>query len=123
MKLWVGGTPVPKQSFRKTKNGNYIDPRVTAWEELIAYKTREAINLSGFEPIRHPVPVKVYLCFCLPTRRRVDLDNLSKAVLDGLKGVAFDDDDQVADLHITKQYVAKDHAGVTIIFGGVYETF
>ena len=33
-----------------------------------------------------------------------DLDNIAKAVLDGLNGLAFDDDKQVVSLKVSKRY-------------------
>lgn len=38
-----------------------------------------------------------------------DLDNLVKAILDALNGVAWHDDAQVVELHISKQYVRSPH--------------
>ncbi|MFP6591226.1 MAG: RusA family crossover junction endodeoxyribonuclease [Candidatus Latescibacterota bacterium] len=46
--------------------------------------------------------VRVVLRLFVPDRRRCDLDNCAKAVLDGLSGIAFVDDSQVADLHVTR---------------------
>ena len=38
-----------------------------------------------------------------------DLDNLVKAVLDGLNGIAWHDDAQIVELHISKKYVQSPH--------------
>ena len=43
----------------------------------------------------------------LPTSRP-DLDNYCKAIMDGLNGVAYEDDSQVVDLRVVKQYARKD---------------
>jgi crossover junction endodeoxyribonuclease RusA len=51
--------------------------------------------------------------FYLPDRRRRDLDNLSKAVLDACNGVVWEDDQQVTQLHITKQF-DRDETGITV---------
>lgn len=38
---------------------------------------------------------------CVTSRRnRPDLDNAAKSILDGLNGVAWDDDRQVSELHV-----------------------
>jgi crossover junction endodeoxyribonuclease RusA len=37
-----------------------------------------------------------------PDRRRRDLDNLAKAVLDGMNGVLYDDDSQIDNLIIRR---------------------
>nr|DAE17478.1 MAG TPA: Endodeoxyribonuclease RusA [Siphoviridae sp. ctoRD1] len=44
-----------------------------------------------------------------------DIDNIQKAVLDGLNGVAYDDDSQVVDVHCRKVYT--DESG---LIAGVY---
>ncbi len=46
--------------------------------------------------------------------KRPDVDNLAKAVLDGLNGVAFKDDSHVVSLHITKAYSEYDHIDVSV---------
>lgn len=96
IRLFIPGDPIPKQSFRYSHTGGYTDPRVTAWQSSIQYHAeKEGVTLAT-------KPVKVILLFLLKDRRRRDLDNLSKAVLDALNGVAWKDDTQVVDLHILK---------------------
>ena len=105
--FFVSGQPVPKQSFRKTTTGGYTDPKVTAWQDTVGYKAKEIIKA----PLKGKVRVKMF--FYLADNRVVDLDNLSKAVLDGLKGIAFGDDCMVTRLLLTKE-VRKDNPGVLI---------
>ena len=107
IRLFVPGDPVPKQSFRYSRTGGYTDPRVTAWQSAIQYHAeKENITLTK-------KPVKVRLLFLLKDRRRRDLDNLSKAVLDALNGMAWKDDTQVTDLHIQK-VITRETPGVWI---------
>jgi Holliday junction resolvase RusA-like endonuclease len=40
-------------------------------------------------------------------RRRVDIDNVAKACLDSLNGIAYLDDSQVVDLHAHKAVAAE----------------
>ena len=40
-------------------------------------------------------------------RRRMDVDNVAKSVLDGLNGVAYEDDDQVIELLVRKHKVTR----------------
>lgn len=102
--IFVEGEPVPKQSFRYTKNGGgFTDPRMKHWQTLVAYKAKEA--MQGKEPIIGETSVR--LIFTLSNRRRVDLDNLSKGTMDGLRGIVIDDDSQVVNLHIVK-HIKKD---------------
>lgn len=42
------------------------------------------------------------------TQHNGDIDNVAKSILDGLNGVAYDDDTIIYNLHITKYYVSSD---------------
>ena len=107
--FYVEGKPVPKQSYRHSKNGGYTSPRVKAWQEHVAWiaqsEMRGEPTLTG--------DLAVSMTFSLHDRRRRDLDNLSKGVLDAMNGIVFDDDRQVVDLHLRKQY-SKEHPGVFV---------
>jgi Holliday junction resolvase RusA-like endonuclease len=54
--------------------------------------------------IKRPDEVEVILSISITESRykEVDVDNLAKTVLDGLKGIAFDDDSQVSSLICSK---------------------
>jgi len=110
--FYVTGDPVPKQSFRLVekrsgKTHGYADQRVTAWQNAIGYEAIQYFHelLTG--------KLKVKLRFYLSNNRVVDLDNLTKCVLDGLKGIAFKDDNQVFQMELSKS-VDKDNPGVYI---------
>lgn len=110
--FFVDGEPVPKQSFRVVekrggKTHGYADPRVTAWQNIIGTLASQQFDNLLTEKL------KVTLRFYLSNKRVVDLDNLSKCVLDGLKGIAFKDDNQVYELILSKS-VDKDNPGVYI---------
>jgi len=36
--------------------------------------------------------------------KKPDLDNVAKAVIDGMNGIIFKDDSQITSLHVTKVY-------------------
>ena len=40
-------------------------------------------------------------------KRRLDADNIAKSILDGLTGVAYEDDDQVVELLVKKHKVKR----------------
>jgi Holliday junction resolvase RusA-like endonuclease len=112
----VPGIPVAKQSTRFTTKGKrphaYPDKNVEDWQTTVGQYAMVARTDHSWAMTRKPVAVK--LIFRLPDRRKRDIDNLEKCVLDGLKGVLFEDDDQV--VQVTKRKVInKDHPGVTII--------
>ena len=101
----VEGDAKPKQSYKHSKHGGYTPAPVKEWQHLVAWKAREArLANPGFEPFMNGDKVQVSVHFDLTHHRRVDLDNLSKAVLDGLNEVLWDDDRCVVDLHLTKSH-------------------
>ncbi len=77
---------------------------------MVAASAMIAKNENQVEIIDGPVTVAID--FYLGNRRRIDLDNLSKAVLDGLKGVIFVDDQQVIGLYLRK-FIKKNAAGLS----------
>lgn len=50
----------------------------------------------------------------LAWRTRPDLDNLAKAVLDSLQGIAFDDDGQLDSIVLKKSFDTYDHVDITL---------
>lgn len=115
--IHIEGEPVPKQSFRYTKNGGgFTDPRMKRWQTLVGYKAKEA--MQGREPLSGDASVR--MIFTLSNRRRVDLDNLSKGTMDGLRGIVFGDDSQVVNLHIVKLLKVSGPESVAGVFVAVY---
>ena len=86
----IWGNPLPKQSFRKGKN-NYTLARIKAWQDTVGWVAKEAmIGHDIFEGA-----LSVTITFIRGDKRRVDLDNLSKAVLDGCNKIVWKDDVQI----------------------------
>lgn len=110
IKFTVQGVPVSKQSFRVANGHGYRDPRVSAWQERVGWAAREA--MQGRAPLTGEVIVWLY--FRLPTRRRVDGDNLSKGCLDAMNGIVWRDDRQAMELHVYK-YDGSNDPGVTVV--------
>lgn len=112
MRFWVPGKPQAKQRPRVGKGGRIYTPRETAeYEAHVAHCWR----LADGESIPRDTAVRVEILVSkdkvevvvepVPDRRhtaRADLDNIAKSVLDGLNGVAFDDDRQVAELLVVR---------------------
>ena len=123
--------PVPKGRPRFTRFGKPYTPKKTAdYERIVAdtYRTTPNANYFGDNE-----PLKVSLIFCMPIpksypkkrrewilkgyesyTKKPDCDNLAKAVLDALNGVAFEDDSQIVELHIRKEYAEQPHVWVSI---------
>lgn len=117
----VPGTPVAKGRPRISTRGGFAraftPAKTVAYEGLIALAAQDA--MKGAAPYVGPVSVTVTATFPIPaswSRKkqatalwhtgRPDGDNLLKAVGDGLNGVAFKDDSQVASARIVKRYGA-----------------
>lgn len=116
----VPGTPVPKGRPRFTRQGRTYTPAKTkSYEEQIAILGKAAMN--GLEPLKTPVAVLVTVFFPIPASysakrreaclaglekhtKRPDLDNVVKAITDGMNGVVYDDDCQIVRIVAKKDY-------------------
>jgi len=114
----VCGDPVAKQSFKldRSRRFGYTPERVQAWQWQVKAAALEAAG-AGWAMCYGPVAVM--LCFRLRTWRRADVDNLSKCVLDALKGALFQDDDQVCFLAASKSGGHGEQAGVDVALRAV----
>lgn len=106
----VPGLPVPKQSFRLGKRGGYTPQRIADWQNLV--RGEAVCAMIGTEQLSGELSVSID--FYLPDRRRRDLDNLSKAVLDACNGIVWDDDQQIVVLRLSKSYTSPEY-GITVI--------
>ena len=94
----IPGKPQPKQRPRSDGRGNFYTPSATrAYEKVVAYSAR---NGGVRKQIEGPVRMKVAIYW--PDRRRRDLTNAVKSIEDGLNGIAYEDDSQIAELVVTK---------------------
>jgi crossover junction endodeoxyribonuclease RusA len=66
------------------------------------YKQIAATLLGRIQPQNRKGDKRVIIMAFPPDKRRRDIDNIEKALLDTLKGVAYDDDFQIADKRITR---------------------
>ena len=92
----IPGDPRPKGRPR-FGNGFVHTPRETQRAE---HTVKAHARNAGARPMLGPVSVE--LRFWRATKRRCDVDNLAKLVCDALNGIAWRDDDQIADLRATK---------------------
>jgi Holliday junction resolvase RusA-like endonuclease len=119
IRLTIPGPPQGKGRARFGNGRAYTPAKTVAYEKQIAAAAREAMH--GREPLDGPVHVVVNAFFAVPKswskKRRADAmqrlawhtgkpdgDNIAKAVCDGLNGITWADDCQVAFLKVTKQY-------------------
>ena len=111
--LVIYGKPVGKgrPRFGRTKSGapvTYTPEKTKQYEQEIS--TTAQCAMFGKMMMEGPVKVGIHAFFHHKTKTgfhasRPDLDNVVKAVLDGLNGVVFKDDAAVAKISASKQYV------------------
>lgn len=110
--LWVPGEPVPKGRPRLARGGRtYTPKRTLKWEACIASGAKAWLAAGG-KPFDGPVVLTAW--FSMPTRRRADVDNLAKCVMDALNDIVYADDSQVELLVCGRRY-DKARPGVRII--------
>lgn len=87
--LWISGKPVPKGRPRFSKFGGVYTPKTTSdYEKRIAQAWREKYGDKQVEPLNLRIHVDVYL----KRYTTSDVDNFLKIAMDGLQGVAFEND-------------------------------
>lgn len=101
--------PQPKQRPRVANGHAYTPTKTREYENHVAWLAR--IAMGERPPMTAAVGVR--MDFQRTDRRRVDLDNMAKAVMDAINGVCFVDDWQVEDLHATLERGAAE-SGVRV---------
>lgn len=100
-KITIPGRPVPKGRPRLGVRGRtayvYTPPETKEYEKIVGWVAKSL----GCRPVEGPVSVALDIYI----RRRMDVDNVAKSVLDGLNGIAYEDDDQVVELLVRKHRV------------------
>lgn len=111
----ITGEPRSKQRARVTQRGTYTPTQTKQAEQVIAYSYKQ-LRVPSFQ---HQVIVTID--FYNGNRRRRDIDNMAKLVLDALNGVAYADDYQVVGLNLRKIYTTPEHARTVIALTEVIE--
>jgi len=130
----IPGEPVAKGRPRSFVRGGHVahyTPEKTArYENLVKLAAQQA--MAGRLPLEGAVYLVVRASMGIPVswsvKRRIaaasgtvtptkrpDLDNIVKAVKDGLNGVAWRDDAQVIELHAIKRYSATPSVYVQVM--------
>lgn len=127
MNLFIPGIPVAQPRHRTGRNGRTYEAE--RGHPIYAYKAaiKKAARKTGFTPISGAVGMDMLFVFPrrksapksepwgLPKPTKPDIDNLVKAVLDALNGVAFSDDGQVAFVLAIKRYTQEGEESGTLI--------
>jgi Holliday junction resolvase RusA-like endonuclease len=100
----VPGNPQPKERPRIAVRGRfaraYTPAKTLAYEKLVAECAKASMPDDWPMSTHYSVVIRAYRA----DRRRVDLDNIVKSVLDAINGVAFDDDHLVVEIAASKMY-------------------
>lgn len=103
MKITIPGRPVPAvRMTQRSKYKNEQAQRYLAYKEQIGW-TAKAANVERLQDYNIHVEAVAYLF----RGKEPDCDNLAKSFLDGLNGIAYDDDRQVQKLTIEKRQVSR----------------
>lgn len=121
LRFSVAGQPVGKARPRFSRTRVYTPTKTVHYEALIRSAAKDA--MCGFPPVANDVAfdVEIEAYYAVPAswskKRRLsalqgvdrpmtkpDLDNVAKAVLDGMNGVVFEDDKQIVGMTVTKHY-------------------
>ena len=92
----IPGRPIP--AARMTRRGKWVKrqaQKYLAFKEQVGWEARK--HFKG-EPWQGPVGIELRF-YLKVNRSRGDGDNLFKAILDGMNGIAFEDDSQVVEGH------------------------
>jgi len=92
--LLLARLPWPPSTNRLWRQGRgrvHLDPKARTWREEAQWALR--LRWGRQEPLEGPV--QVHLVAVPPDRRKRDLDNVAKSVLDALNGLVIGDDSQV----------------------------
>jgi Holliday junction resolvase RusA-like endonuclease len=111
--FFVEGNPVPKQSFKKGKKGGYTPARVKAWQDLVSTRAKNTMALFNVDMLLGDVEVELILW--RGDRKKVDIDNLSKAILDGCNDIVWKDDEQVVKITICKRYNKEEPGAMVMV--------
>lgn len=116
--LEINIRPIPKQRPRLSKFAVYTPKKTADYEKLIAYEWKRR-----YKDLILKKAVKLDLLFCFKKAKsckkdyhtqRPDLDNLEKAILDGLNKTAFVDDCQVVEMKSQKVFSDVDKIVITV---------
>jgi len=124
MRFCIETKPLPAPRPRFSKYGTYNKKEYTQYKQKIAwmYKSKGGSLYDGI------VNIKIDFFFMVPKSwskkkkecmdeylPKADVDNLAKAVLDALNGIAYEDDRQIQSLFVRKQYSKSNAVVIEIL--------
>lgn len=126
----IPGKPVGKGRPRVRRTGHTYTPEQTIlYENLIkveygqqcGHRFADDVALAMTIIVNYAPPHsatkkmrKDMLDWQLKPAKKPDIDNIVKVIADALNGVAYRDDVQITDLHVSKRYAEKDSVTFTL---------
>ena len=128
----VPGQPRGKGRPRFVRRGNFVktytDAKTVGYEDQVRIYARQAMGSS--EPLKTALEAFIYVKLPVPQSyskkrteaclsglerpcKKPDLDNIIKAMMDGMNKIVYDDDVQVISIQAIKRYAIN--AGVDIL--------
>jgi Holliday junction resolvase RusA-like endonuclease len=115
--LIVETKPLPKSRPRFAKGRAYTPKTTVDYEK----KIKSVAMATCRRPFEKAVEMRLVFNFVKPkssklihVTKRPDLDNLEKAIMDALNGIAYLDDSQVIRKYSEKKFSFFDHIEITI---------
>lgn len=134
MRFFVEGKPVGKERprFNARTRTTYTPSKTKQFEKLVATECAAHMLEHKYRKFETPCLVNIDVSVGIPKSyskkkrencylgiekpvKKPDIDNIAKSVLDGLNGVAYEDDKQVVGLTINKYWGYIDGVYVEII--------
>lgn len=128
MKFEILGKPIGKGRPRLGKYCTYTPRKTANYETLVKYIFSN--KFKNFKPIEGTIKAKIIAEFSVPKSyskkkrnellatenytKKPDCDNIAKIILDSLNGIAYLDDNQVAELLVIKKYAEQDRVIVEL---------
>ena len=120
--ITVPGAPVGEARARSFLRAGVMrharTKKAASYRERVQFFAHAAIRQRGM--ILGPVAVHIYAWHALPAGQhradpvpaahcvvKPDADNIAKAIMDALNGIAYEDDRQVCNLHVVKRRCAQ----------------
>ena len=132
IKIIVPGKPFGKQRPRMSRRGKftttYTPKETVEYENLVKMSY---YNSAGDTKLNGAIKAEIKGVFPIPKStsnkqkekmlsgeikytKKLDCDNMAKCVLDALNNIAYDDDSQIYDLKVTKEYGENPHVEILL---------
>ena len=128
----VPGKPFGKQRPRMSRRGKFVTTYTP--KETVEYENLVKLsyyNSAGNTKLKGAIKANIKGVFPIPSTtsnkqkekmisgevkytKKIDCDNMAKCVLDALNNIAYDDDSQIYELSVTKEYGENPRVEITL---------